>query len=87
MQAIETIEYAPESDTIIINPRKRSPSWGSHSPPPPATASLHGGKNPLSNCGDVRAIYGECVSTHSSDSICKTAASYFSICMRSSGPE
>jgi hypothetical protein len=88
MQTVDTLVALPsESETIIINPRKRSPSWGSHAPLVMATFPTASDRRPLSNCADVRDVYGQCLETHSSDNICKTAASYFSICMRSTGKE
>jgi hypothetical protein len=76
------IESVPEADapTIIINPRKRSPSWGSQ-PIEPAPLAMRG-RNALAmtNCHDVREIYGECLATRNSDQLCKTAVSYFSVC-------
>lgn len=80
--ATDLIESAPESaaPSIIINPRKRSPSWGSQ-PVEPAPLPVRGHhKSSLSNCSDVREIYNECLATHNSDQLCKTAVSYFSVC-------
>lgn len=82
-----TIEQSPVSlageepvFTCIINPPKRQPTWkGRHSPV--VSASLRG--NSMHNCEDVRRVYAECLETHSTDNACKTAASYFSLCMNS----
>ena len=66
-----------ESSVIVINPPKRQVTWtGFHAPPVETT----GHSRSMSNCGDVREIYGQCLAQHSSDDMCKTAASYFSIC-------
>lgn len=70
-----------QEETIIINParRKRSPSFDRYNPVIMATVS----GNDMKNCRDVRDAFQHCLTTHSKDTICKTAASYFSICMSS----
>jgi hypothetical protein len=81
--ASDLIESAQETaaPSIIINPRKRSPSWGSQPLEPVPAIGVRGHhKSSLSNCSDVREIYGECLATHNSDQLCKTAVSYFSVC-------
>ena len=82
--ASDLIESAPEpaAPSIIINPRKRSPSWGSQplEPLPAISVRGHHKSQSLSSCSDVREIYSECLATHSSDQLCKTAVSYFSVC-------
>jgi hypothetical protein len=70
--------FAP---TVIINPPKRQPTWtGFHSPIEERPSRLR-----MTNCGEVREIYGTCLAQRSSDDMCKAAASYFSICSISSG--
>lgn len=67
---------------IVINPPKRQVTWtGFHAPP----VHTPGHSKGMTNCGDVRAIYGECLAKHSSDDMCKAAASYFSICKMREG--
>lgn len=73
-------EFAKESATIQINPPKRTNTWGEHNSV--VMATMYG--NRMTNCQDVREIYAECHAAHSKDNICKTAASYFSICMMGS---
>jgi hypothetical protein len=77
-----TIEHVSElptqlTNTILINPPKPLKDWGRHSRVVMATSS----GNHMNTCQDVREIYNECRVSHSNASICKTAASYFSICM------
>lgn len=73
-------EIASSNAAIRIHSRGRSGSWGTHSPV--VMATLKGIK--MENCDEVREVYAECLRTHSSDSICKTAASYFRVCTHQS---
>ncbi|KAL7559357.1 hypothetical protein ACA910_009363 [Epithemia clementina (nom. ined.)] len=50
--------------------------WGSHSPV--VAAMLRG--NRMNTCSEVQSILGDCISSYSNDSICKTAAAYFEVC-------
>lgn len=79
LQSIEDNNVLRSEETgLIINPPPRKPTLvGRYNPV--VSATLHG--NRMRTCQDVRKIYSECLHTHSTDSICKTAASYFTICM------
>jgi hypothetical protein len=35
----------------------------------------------MRDCNSVREIHAQCLATQSDDNICKTAASYFAMCM------
>ena len=65
-----------EHATVIINPPKRQPTWtGFHAP-----AVVESRFARMTTCADVREIYSQCLAQHSTDDMCKLAASYMSIC-------
>lgn len=67
------------TNTILINPPNPQQTWTRHSPVIMATIVSPAGE--MSSCQDVREIYQHCLVSHSTDTQCKKAASYFSICM------
>jgi hypothetical protein len=71
----ETTTTLATRATVIINPPKHKPTWKGYHAPVAEAPRLH-----MSSCRDVREIYMQCVHMHSTDDICKAAASYYSIC-------
>jgi hypothetical protein len=77
MQSTATNYASAESSLIRINPPRRKASWGESSSA--VNSTLHGDR--MNNCHDVMEIYADCLKTHSPAQICKTAASYYHVCM------
>lgn len=71
--AIATTTYTDMNCASV----QRKGSWGQQ-----PELSRRGG-HPLTTCGDIREIYGECLESHSQAQICKKAASYFTLCASS----
>jgi len=72
---IEAPTFTYEEPSIQINPPKRHVTWvGRHAPVLQQANSMH-------TCKQVLEVYADCLQRHSTDSICKTAASYVSLCV------
>ncbi|GAX15743.1 hypothetical protein FisN_3Lh182 [Fistulifera solaris] len=70
---IERHALTSEEPTFIINPQRKQTVWSGRYSPGVT------GSPPMSSCSDVMKIYEAC-KLDSTESMCKSAASYFRIC-------